>query len=548
MKLSERKLSLIGMVASWVAAILLGILAVEDRWSLPMPKALALSGESMARVWVQIALMAVVLVFGAKIVIRSIVSLVQGKPNGSAFCSVGVLAALVYSIIEVAKCSSEPARMTLIQFEWAAWPLAMLITFEFLGLDREAVSTKERSLSKELGKQKRLYELIFGALVLVVVAICLLCGMKKIFVLRVLVGMLTTASMGMWGLFQLLMSSAFREAERYGIRVRDEEAMKLLSETNRVILDKTGTLTHGQPKVVSLIPMGKATRLDVITLAATAESGNKHPYAQAILDAYITASAGIKPIPQSVPEELIYRSGLGVRLTVQGDEVQVGNARWMRQAEIDIDFDSRLTEQMIESGQTLIYVAKNKKLYGILGISDQLVPQAKKSVEEIKSLGIKVRMLTGDDQRVADLIGRQTGVDEATGLVLPEEKVELVQEAVNGGETVLFAGLLSNTTPAILAANVGFAIGELPESLEREAEVTTEHGNITQLRHALSIAHRTWAKIIMLRMVTIGFQAVAFLLSCGLLYALFGRIVSPMQITLFTLAFRLWVGYYLSSR
>ena len=545
----SRKASVIRIVIVWTAALLLGYLAAEDRLGLPVPHVLSLSGESRARLWVQGILMLAVLITALPVLVRSLTGVVTDPVGGLRLPAAGILLALLYSGCEMIKCSSEPSRNALVQYEWAAFPLAVLVTLNCLGLGNE-----DGKITAEERKKRNYVVVIYLGIVAAALILWKFAGKKSnLFLVRMAVGALISSVFIVWERSGSAVTGLKREILRDGFRIHGDSVIRNISESELLVLDKTGIVAEGEPAVVTVIPFGKCTREDVLFAAARAEYESSGSYAAAIFDAYrsLRSEDGERSElvrPGDISGDFAEEAGLGVRFTAPDGIFHVGNAAWLTKEGITAEVKPELLKQMNDAGQTVIYVCRESKAMGVLGISDRIRPEAGKDVAELASVGLTVKVLTGDDRQQAELLGKRLKAAEVMGPLNSTEKAALVRELSEGGKKVVAAGLADRFGAALKEADTAFAVGELPEGTEESFAVTAESGELQRLRRTLVLIRRTARRLRVVQAAAIAFSCLMLLITCGTVWLLRGQNVSPMQLSLAVLAFRLWEGIYLTKR
>ncbi len=261
-----------------------------------------------------------------------------------------------------------------------------------------------------------------------------------------------------------------------GILIKGGEYLELTGQIKSLLIDKTGTLTTGQFVITDWQSYGSA---DVLTLAAAAEKNSEHPLASAILQ----AAAG-----RDLPEVSSFQAwpGLGIEANIQGQEVQVGNVRFLEQQNIALD--QELIQKWEEEGKTLVLVAINGQLAGILAAADQPHPNTAKAISQLQQMGIKVKMLTGDNWKTAESIAQQVGINEIAAEVLPGEKARLVQEEKNRGCLTAMVGDGINDAPALSSADVGIAFNSGTDIALESASIVIMDNDPEQLVRAIRLS------------------------------------------------------------
>jgi len=242
-------------------------------------------------------------------------------------------------------------------------------------------------------------------------------------------------------------------AER-GVLMRSGEAFQMLKDVNHVLLDKTGTLTVGQPGVVEVVPAPGRSRDEVLGLAAGAEAASEHPLAQAIVDA-----ANEEAIDGREGKDFQSASGQGVEAHVDGSNVSVGKPGWLRERGVDLTSVHDRIQVLEGEGHTVVVVAANGALLGLVAIADQLKDDATEAVARMKRAGLTPVLLTGDNERTARAVAQDVGIDEVFANVMPDQKAEKVRELQDAGHRVAMVGDGINDAPALMQSDVGIAIG-----------------------------------------------------------------------------------------
>ena len=280
--------------------------------------------------------------------------------------------------------------------------------------------------------------------------------------------------------------SAISNAARKGVLFKGGVHLENIKTVKAVAFDKTGTLTSGKPKVTDIIPFNNYSDTELLKVAASIETLSQHPIAKAIVK-----TANEKNISLERPTELQAIHGLGVHGSLNGVEYKIGKKDLL--AWLDISAEQQTQAKSLEAeGKTVIFVQANNQLIGILTIMDTIRPQAKKAIADLKAMGIKVAMLTGDSQSTADAIGRQAGVDEVYAELLPEQKVDAVKKMTAKYGKVAMVGDGVNDAPALATASVGIAMGSAGTDVAMEtADIILMADNIENIPFAISLGRRT---------------------------------------------------------
>ena len=312
-------------------------------------------------------------------------------------------------------------------------------------------------------------------------------------------------------------------AAELGVLFRKGDALQSLQSVGVVAFDKTGTLTLGHPVLTDLTPV--AGHDEDITLAriAAVEARSEHPIAQAIVAA--AAERGLTPDPVEHFEAL---TGRGVRANVAGDAVLLGNARLMRDENIDPAPLEAEAARLGAEGKTPIFAALNGQLAAVLAVSDPIKPGAAEVIAALHRQGLKVAMITGDSRATAEAVARKLGIDHPVAEVLPEGKVAALKALQADGTPLAFVGDGINDAPALASADVGIAIGTGTDVAIESADVVLMSGDLAGVVNAFAVSHATMANIRQNLFWAFGYNAALIPVAAGVLYPWYGILLSPM--------------------
>jgi P-type Cu+ transporter len=310
---------------------------------------------------------------------------------------------------------------------------------------------------------------------------------------------------------------------RCGILIRDAEALEQFERIDTIVIDKTGTLTEGKPKLIKIVTADGIDENDLLRLAASVERGSEHPLALAILN-----GAKERALALSEVAGFASPSGKGAWATVDGKRVALGNAVLMREANIATTSLDAAAEAARRDGATAIYVAIDGRAAGVIAIADTVKPSAKAATAALRAAGLRIVMLTGDNETTARAVASQLNIDEIEAGVLPERKSEVVQRLRNEGRRVAMVGDGVNDAPALAAADVGVAMGSGTDVAIESAGMTLLTGDLAGLVRARRLSVATMHNIRQNLAFAFLYNAAGVPIAAGVLYPVFGILLSPM--------------------
>jgi len=304
-----------------------------------------------------------------------------------------------------------------------------------------------------------------------------------------------------------------------GILIRSGDALQVTSKLDAIVLDKTGTITHGKPVLTdSTVSDGE------LRLAAAVERSSEHPLAEAIVSAVEQRGLAMPAV-----DEFAAIPGHGVRARVEGVDVLLGNLRLMEQESVDAKAHAREWERLADQGKTPMYVAVDGKAAGLIAVADTIKDDSIVAIRRLKELGLEVAMLTGDNRRTAEAIARQVGVDRVLAEVLPEDKAAEVKKLQLEGKRVGMVGDGINDAPALTQADVGFAIGTGTDVAIEAADVTLISGSLHGVVTAIEISKATMRNVFQNLAGAFAYNSLGLPIALGVLYPLVGLLLSPLM-------------------
>lgn len=308
-----------------------------------------------------------------------------------------------------------------------------------------------------------------------------------------------------------------------GVLFKNAEALERFEKVDTLIVDKTGTLTEGRPKVTRVEPAGDLSEDELLTLAAALERGSEHPLAAAIVDGALQREL---PLPSA--EEFASHTGRGVTGRVNGYAVALGNRRMLNELGVDPAPLLPRAEELRGEGATVMFVSVDQKPAGLIAVQDPIKATTAEALETLKADGLRIVMLTGDNRTTAEAVARRLGIDEVEAEVLPEQKSEAVARLKAQGRTVAMAGDGINDAPALAAADVGIAMGTGTDVAIESAGVTLVRGDLMALAHARRLSRATMRNIRQNLFFAFIYNALGVPVAAGVLYPVLGITLNPI--------------------
>ena len=307
-----------------------------------------------------------------------------------------------------------------------------------------------------------------------------------------------------------------------GVLIKNAEALERFEKVDTLVLDKTGTLTEGRPSVTAILPAQGFVEADILRLSASLERGSEHPLADAIVRA-----AKDRDIPLTEAVDFDSPVGRGVRGTIEGRQVASGNTRFLGELSIDVSALEPKAEALRHDGATAIFVAIDGKAAGVIGIADPIKATTPAAILALKAAGLRLVMMTGDNRTTAEAVARRLGIDEVQAEVLPQDKASVVQQLRSQGRIVAMAGDGVNDAPALAAADVGVAMGAGSDVAIESAGVTLLGGDLHGIVRARHLSRAVMGNIRQNLVFAFGYNALGIPVAAGLLYPVFGWLLSP---------------------
>jgi Cu+-exporting ATPase len=308
-----------------------------------------------------------------------------------------------------------------------------------------------------------------------------------------------------------------------GVLIKNAESLERLEKVDTIVIDKTGTLTEGKPKVVAVRTASGVSEVDLLQLAASLERMSQHPLGTAIV-----AAAEAKGLELLTVENFDAPTGKGVTGVVGGKRTVIGNARIMKDAGIDTTSLDGEADRLREDGATVIFIALDNALAGILAIADPIKSTTSEALQALKAAGLTIVMLTGDNKVTAQAVARKLGITQVEAEVLPEDKSRIVERLKSKGHVVAMAGDGVNDAPALAAADVGIAMGTGTDVAIESAGITLVKGDLTGIVRARRLSQATMGNIRQNLFFAFVYNAAGVPVAAGVLYPILGILLSPI--------------------
>lgn len=351
----------------------------------------------------------------------------------------------------------------------------------------------------------------------------LLAGETGVFALSIFISVLVIACPCALGLATptAIMVGTGKGAE-YGVLIKGGEALETTHKLSKLIFDKTGTITEGKPKVTDIVTTNLSEE-QLLIYAASAEKGSEHPLGEAIVRAAIDRGYQLCEL-----ESFNAIPGHGIEVSIQGKQMLLGNKKLMIEKTIDVSSLSETSDQLAYDGKTPMYMAIDGQLAGIIAVADTVKESSKKAIETLHQMGIKVAMITGDNQKTADAIARQVGIDLVLAEVLPADKANEVKKLQETGVKVGMVGDGINDAPALAQADIGIAIGSGTDVAIESADIVLMKSDLMDVSTAIKLSKATIRNIKENLFWAFAYNVLGIPVAMGLLHLFGGPLLNPM--------------------
>jgi P-type Cu+ transporter len=308
-----------------------------------------------------------------------------------------------------------------------------------------------------------------------------------------------------------------------GVLIRNAEALEVLEKVTTIVVDKTGTLTEGKPRLVTVRLQDEADGRQMLRLVASLEHVSEHP-----LGAAIVSGAQERGVALAQVSDFESRTGKGVIGTIEGRRVAIGNTKLLESLSVDVDSLKSEADELRRNGQTIMFVAVDGRAVGLVGVADPIKESAREAISALHRDGIRVVMVTGDNRTTADAVARALGIDQVEADVLPDQKASVIKDLQSRGGPVAMAGDGINDAPALAQADVGIAMGTGTDVAMESAAVTLVRGDLRGIVRARRLSRHTMRNIRQNLFFAFIYNVAGVPIAAGILYPWFGVLLSPM--------------------
>lgn len=392
-----------------------------------------------------------------------------------------------------------------------------------IALVEEATSTKA-PIARLADKVAAIFVPIVIGIALVTLIVWLVLGKDLSFAVTMAISVLVIAcpcSLGLATPTAIMVGTG--RAARLGILVKDAKSLEMMGRVKTMLLDKTGTLTQARPVITDLIPSDNSDRNELLQLASSIEKLSEHPLGRPIIER--AADVGLATLPLT---DFMQVPGAGIRATANGELLLAGNARLMSELGPGLgEKENALSEKLSLEGKTVLWFSLGKRILGAIALQDPLKPDAKEAMAALHEAGLRLVMLTGDQELTARAIARQAGIDEVRAGLKPEDKARILEEFRKGGNLVAMVGDGINDAPALAAADVGIAIGTGTDVALGSADIVLSQNRLTGLADARRLSQAVIRNIHQNLFWAFIYNTLGIPIAAGLFYP-FGIILNPM--------------------
>ncbi len=365
--------------------------------------------------------------------------------------------------------------------------------------------------------------IVFGIAVIASLA-WFISGESLVFSLTIFIAILVIACPCALGLATptAIMVGTGKGAE-YGILIKGGEALETTHKINTIVFDKTGTITEGKPEVTDILTVSDVDRNQLLQLAASAEKGSEHPLGEAIVN-----EAEKEKLEFSKVDHFNAIPGYGIEVEIKGIPILLGNKKLMDERNISLSELEQESDRLAEEGKTPMYIAMNQKIAGIIAVADVVKPSSLKAIEKLRSMGLEVAMITGDNRKTAEAIARQVGINRVLAEVLPQDKSNEVKKLQAEGKKVAMVGDGINDAPALAQADIGIAIGSGTDVAMESADIVLMRSDLMDVPTAIQLSKSTIRNIKQNLFWAFGYNVIGIPIAAGLLHLFGGPLLNPI--------------------
>ncbi|WP_053954824.1 heavy metal translocating P-type ATPase [Inediibacterium massiliense] len=349
-------------------------------------------------------------------------------------------------------------------------------------------------------------------------------GKDPVFCLTIFISVLVIACPCALGLATptAIMVGTGKGAEN-GVLIKGGEALESSHKIQTIVFDKTGTITQGRPEVTDVISFTDIDEVEILKLSASAEKGSEHPLGEAIVRKAENEGIDILKL-----DDFLAIAGHGIQVKIENKNILLGNSKLMKQKNIEIEKANDISIKLADEGKTPMYMAVDDEFVAIIAVADVVKESSKKAIKKLHEMGIEVAMITGDNQRTANAIAKQVGIDRVYAEVLPEDKANEVKKIQNEGRVVAMVGDGINDAPALAQADVGIAIGSGTDVAIESADIVLMRSDLIDVSTAIQLSKSTIRNIKQNLFWAFAYNTAGIPLAAGVFYALGGPLLNPM--------------------
>ncbi len=376
----------------------------------------------------------------------------------------------------------------------------------------------------------RLADIISSYFVPIVICIAIVAGLawfisgqSLVFSLTIFISVLVIACPCALGLATptAIMVGTGKGAE-YGVLIKGGKPLETTHKVSTIVFDKTGTLTEGKPVVTDIVSVKEIEKDYILQLAGSAEKGSEHPLGEAIVNECLNKNLSFLEL-----EKFNALTGLGIEAVIDNKEILLGNSKLLSDKNINNTLEEN-ANKLADEGKTPMYVAIENKLVGIIAVADTTKPNSKKAIEKLHQMGIKVAMITGDNERTAKAIAKEVGIDIVLANVLPQDKANEVKKLQQNNTTVAMVGDGINDAPALVQADVGIAIGSGTDVAIESADIVLMKSDLLDVVTAIQLSKKTITNIKENLFWAFAYNTLGIPVACGILYIFGGPLLNPI--------------------